>query len=134
CPELVPPREPSRQKQAVAPTTSAWSSSLIHDVYRRLCGPALAEKISQPTIRQQSAALRGFRPLYVRFGSSLAIGVMFAARPLAPDVTPHVLRHSFASLAADLGYSEPVIAALIGHMGRTVTSRYVHGADAVLLA
>jgi integrase len=27
---------------------------------------------------------------------------------LPPDVTPHVLRHSFASLAADLGYSEPV--------------------------
>jgi len=53
---------------------------------------------------------------------------------LPPDVTPHVLRHSFASLAADLGYSEPTIAALIGHKGRTITSRYVHSADAVLLA
>ena len=53
---------------------------------------------------------------------------------LPTDVTPHVLRHSFASLAADLGYSEPTIAALIGHKGRTVTSRYVHSADAVLLA
>jgi integrase len=49
-------------------------------------------------------------------------------------VTPHVLRHSFASLAGDLGYSEPTIAALIGHKGHTVTSRYVHAADAVLLA
>jgi integrase len=53
---------------------------------------------------------------------------------LPPDVTPHVLRHSFASLAADLGYSEPVIAALVGHQGRSITSRYVHSADAVLLA
>ena len=53
---------------------------------------------------------------------------------LPSDVTPHVLRHSFASLAADLGYSEPTIAALIGHAGRSVTSRYVHAADAVLLA
>jgi integrase len=53
---------------------------------------------------------------------------------LPPDVTPHVLRHSFASLAADLGYSEPVIAALVGHQGRSMTSRYVHSADAVLLA
>jgi integrase len=53
---------------------------------------------------------------------------------LSPDVTPHVLRHSFASLAADLGYSEPTIAALVGHKGHTVTSRYVHSADAVLLA
>lgn len=53
---------------------------------------------------------------------------------LPVDVTPHVLRHSFASLAGDLGYSEPTIAALVGHQGRSVTSRYVHAADAVLLA
>lgn len=53
---------------------------------------------------------------------------------LPDDITPHVLRHSFASLAGDLGYSEPTIAALLGHKGRTMTSRYVHAADAVLLA
>jgi integrase len=53
---------------------------------------------------------------------------------LPSDLTPHVLRHSFASVAADLGYSEPTIAALIGHTGRTMTSRYVHAADTVLLA
>jgi integrase len=53
---------------------------------------------------------------------------------LPADITPHVLRHSFASLGADLGYSEPTIAALIGHRGHTVTSRYLHAADAVLLA
>jgi integrase len=52
---------------------------------------------------------------------------------LPADVTPHVLRHSFTSLAADLGYSEPTIAALVGHKGRTITSRYIHSADAVLL-
>jgi integrase len=55
-------------------------------------------------------------------------------RELPADVTPHVLRHSFASLAADLGYSEPTIAALIGHKGHSITSRYIHSADAVLLA
>jgi integrase len=53
---------------------------------------------------------------------------------LPSDATPHVLRHSLASLAADLGYSEPTIAALMGHKGNSVTSRYVHAADAVLLA
>jgi integrase len=53
---------------------------------------------------------------------------------LPADVTPHVLRHSFASIAGDLGYSEPTIAALIGHKGHSITSRYVHSADAVLLA
>jgi integrase len=57
-----------------------------------------------------------------------------AAARLPGAVTPHVLRHSFASLAGDLGYSEPTIAALVGHKGQTITSRYVHSADAVLLA
>lgn len=55
-------------------------------------------------------------------------------RVLPADVTPHVLRHSFASLAADLGYSEPTIGALIGHKGHGITARYMHAADAVLLA
>jgi integrase len=53
---------------------------------------------------------------------------------LPPDITPHTLRHSFASLGGDLGYSEPTIGALIGHKGQTMTSRYIHTADAVLLA
>jgi integrase len=53
---------------------------------------------------------------------------------LPADITPHVLRHSFASLAADLGYNEPTIATLLGHKSHSITSRYVHSADAVLLA
>ena len=53
---------------------------------------------------------------------------------LFSGITPHVLRHSFASLAADLGYNEPTIAALLGHTTHSSTSRYVHSADAVLLA
>jgi integrase len=52
---------------------------------------------------------------------------------LGADVTPHVLRHSFASIAADLEFSELTIAALIGHRKASVTSRYAHHADAVLL-
>jgi len=53
---------------------------------------------------------------------------------LPDDVTPHVLRHSFSSLAGDLGYSELTIAAVVGHRGRSITSRYIHAADAVLLS
>ena len=56
------------------------------------------------------------------------------AGELPGDVTPNVLRHSFASVAADLGFSELTIAALIGHRGGSITSRYTHHADAVLLA
>jgi hypothetical protein len=39
-----------------------------------------------------------------------------------------------AEAVGDLGYSESTIAALVGHTGRTITSRYIHAADAVLLA
>jgi integrase len=53
---------------------------------------------------------------------------------LPADITPHTLRHSFASVAADLGYSESTIGTLIGHTQQSMTSRYIHGADAVLLA
>ena len=42
------------------------------------------------------------------------------------DVTPHTLRHTFASVAADLGFSELTIAALLGHAARGVTQRYIH--------
>jgi integrase len=69
--------------------------------------------------------LSGFPRLFARI---TALG------ELPADITPHVLRHSFASLAADLGYSEPTIAALVGHKGQSITSRYIHSADAVLLA
>jgi integrase len=45
---------------------------------------------------------------------------------LPKDVTPHTLRHSFASLSADMGYSDNVIAGMLGHSRSSVTSRYVH--------
>ena len=49
-------------------------------------------------------------------------------------VTLHTLRHSFASVAADLGYAEATIGALLGHASGTVTGRYTHVLDAVLIA
>jgi integrase len=52
---------------------------------------------------------------------------------LPGDVTPHVLRHSLASLAADLGYADSTIAGLLGHAGHSITRRYIHSADAALL-
>jgi len=57
-----------------------------------------------------------------------------ARRAGLTDVTPHTLRHSFASVAGDLGYSEPVIGALLGHKAGSVTGRYVHIVDTVLVA
>jgi integrase len=49
-------------------------------------------------------------------------------------VSPHTLRHSYASVAVDLGLSELTIASLLGHRKASVTSKYAHHADATLLA
>jgi integrase len=49
-------------------------------------------------------------------------------------VTPHTLRHTFASVAGDLGFSELTIAALLGHAARGVTQGYVHIDEALRLA
>jgi integrase len=53
---------------------------------------------------------------------------------LPADITPHVLRHSYASLGADLGLADATIAGLLGHAGHSVTRRYIHSADTALLA
>lgn len=50
-----------------------------------------------------------------------------------PDFTAHVLRHSFASTANDLGFTESTIAALVGHSTGSITSKYIHSIDRVLI-
>ena len=54
--------------------------------------------------------------------------------PVAPNVTPHGLRHSFASHADDLGMSDPTIKALLGHARSGTTAGYIHKVDAALIA
>jgi integrase len=44
------------------------------------------------------------------------------------------LRHTFASIAGDLGFSELTIRALLGHRLQSVTRDYVHIAEALKLA
>jgi len=48
-------------------------------------------------------------------------------------VTPHTLRHTFASVAGELGFSELTIAALLGHAARGVTQRYIHIDEALMI-
>jgi integrase len=57
---------------------------------------------------------------------------LFKRSPLS-DLTPHVLRHSFASIANDLGFTEVTIAALVGHSKGSVTSKYIHTLDTALI-
>jgi integrase len=64
-------------------------------------------------------------------GNGHFVGLPKVLRRLAKEAkirraTPHLLRHTFASIAGDLGMSELVIAGLMGHSAGTVTSAYVH--------
>jgi hypothetical protein len=56
-----------------------------------------------------------------------------AKRAGVTGVTAHTLRHSFASTAGDLGYSEPPIAAMLRQAAGSVTGRYIHHLDTVLV-
>ena len=68
-------------------------------------------------------------------GLPKAIKRIMERKPELSGVTAHVLRHGFASLADELGYTESTVGALLGHRsGGSVTRRYVHHVDRVLIA
>ncbi|MBQ0707874.1 site-specific integrase [Ochrobactrum sp. AP1BH01-1] len=56
------------------------------------------------------------------------------AKAKIEDVSLHVMRHTFASVAAEMGYSELTIAGLLGHSVPGVTARYAHVADKALVS
>ena len=116
---------PRRTAKLVDTKTGGSVRPLSHagcEVLRDL--PRMGGELVFPPTRGDGR-MGGFRKLWDRIAKLGA---------LPADVTPHVLRHSFASLAGDMGFSELTIAALIGHKGHSITSRYVHAADSVLLA
>ncbi len=72
------------------------------------------------------------------FGDGHLVGVKVfrqaVERAGLQDVTIHTLRHSYASVALELEYSELTIAGLLGHRSHSVTSRYAHHVDRALVA
>jgi integrase len=84
--------------------------------------PRLGERVFPAS---RGTALMGFDKHWSRIAKAGA---------LPADVTPHTLRHSFVSVGKDLDYSDSTVGALVGHRNGTMTGRYTHHADAVLLA
>jgi len=116
------------RRTATLPNTKTGRSvrPLSHEACEILrTRPRSSDLVFPATRGNSDAIMSGFKKMWKKI-AELA--------NLSADVTPHTLRHSFTSLAADLGYSELTIGALVGHKGRTITSRYVHSADAVLLS
>lgn len=61
-----------------------------------------------------------------------SVNKYFLKLSMSREITPHVFRHSLASLAADMGFSDNVISGLLGHARSSMTSRYIH-LDAALI-
>ncbi|MCO5058612.1 MAG: site-specific integrase [Rhizobiaceae bacterium] len=101
---------------------------------RPLSNEAAAVLRGLGTSRRGVWVLPGVRGPEKPFGAlANALGRIFAHAGL-PAVTAHTLRHSFASVAADLDFSDATIGAMIGHAGAGITSRYTHRLDSVLVA
>lgn len=61
---------------------------------------------------------------HYRQGPDVILRICKAAQ--LEGVTAHTLRHTFGSVAGDLGFSELTIAAMLGHGKRGVTQGYIH--------
>jgi integrase len=106
--------------------TGASMRPLSHaacDLLRAL--PRVGGDLAFQSSRGDDRPMRGFHVVWAKIAKRANLDA---------DITPHTMRHSFASVAADLGYSELTIAVLLGHKKASITSRYTHHADAVLLA
>jgi integrase len=71
---------------------------------------------SLPRINDAALVFPATRDDRVMIGFKRFARRIVAMAQLPRDITPHVLRHSFASLANDLGYSEATVAML--HVSR----------------
>lgn len=90
-------------------------------------------------IKAQAAHKRSDYVFPADIGDGHFIGVVrvlerICKRAKLTSVTPHTLRHTFASVAGDLGFSELTIAGLLGHAPRGVTQDYIHLDAALVVA
>jgi integrase len=100
----------------------------------RVIGLAAIDLLEAQPIREESPFL-----FPADWGGGHFIGVVrvldrVCAKAKLQGVTPHVLRHTFASIAGELGFTEMTIAGLLGHASHGVTQRYVHLGSALVPA
>lgn len=97
-------------------------------------------KAAVACIAEQVRVSMGSRYLFpADWGEGHFVGVVrvldrVCARAGLTEVTPHTLRHTFASVAGDLNFSELTIRGLLGHAPRGVTQGYVHLDVALVVA
>lgn len=77
---------------------------------------------------------RGLPKAWDRIRNAKELDGKKVAEPSIASLTPHGLRHAFASVAGDLGFTEVTIGAMLGHSGGGTTRGYIHKLDPVLIA
>jgi integrase len=126
------PSEIDRRGQALRFADTKEGASV-----RPLGASALAVLDALPAIwrgEEGAYVLAGERRDRAYGGLPNAIARIMARRAELRGITAHVLRHSFASVADELGYTEATVAALLGQSSGSVTTRYIHQLDRALIA
>lgn len=81
------------------------------------CKPVLARLVAMAKRGSIVGHPRKINTMFRRWGNRLGI----------PNLTPHVLRHSFATAMAQAGVPQFVLMGLMGHVTPEQTARYFHG-------
>lgn len=88
---------------------------------------ASSRPLSAAVIKLIEARPRDSEYVFVHKGRPVPnLTLYFRRLGMDKNVTPHTMRHSFASLAGDMGLPDHTIARLLGHKQSSITSRYIH--------
>ncbi|SMH28015.1 tyrosine-type recombinase/integrase [Mesorhizobium australicum] len=104
------------------------------DAQIRAIGPSAAKIAASQPVRGKSPYVFPSDITDGHFTAAKACLFRLCASVGIKGVTPHTLRHTFGSVAGDLGFSELTIRALLGHAAQSVTQGYVHIDEALKLA
>lgn len=96
---------------------SAWGIFFPHMKFKRPVYQSLREDGSEPGPFDWDST---------RFGSRRVKAAVACWAPLAPDLTPHGLRHSHKTLMEELGTPKPLMDDRMGHRDHSVSGRYSH--------
>lgn len=100
----------------------------------RVIGPRAADHAARQSVRKNCTYVFPSDINDGHFTATKSCLARLCAAAKIEGVTPHTLRHTFGSVAGDLGFSELTIAALLGHAARGVTQGYIHIDEALKLA
>jgi site-specific recombinase XerD len=104
------------------------------DAQIRAIGPSAVKLVVEQPVRLKSPYVFPSEVSEGHFAAAKACLERLCVSVGLEGVTPHTLRHTFASVAGDLGFSELTIRALLGHGSQSVTQDYIHIDEALKLA